>query len=116
MLDLKAELMETGIPFEPIGWVKAPAYPYGIFEDEVDIRGADLPSALRVLVHSVTISAYHNDYDQILSVRDKLAAWSEARALSCRLHVQYEDAEDHYTVRLTSTVIEKKGMIYNGSK
>lgn len=116
MLDLKAELSEISFPFEPIGWVKAPAYPYGIFEDVVDIRGTDLPSALKVIVHNVTISAYHKDYDQILSAQDKLAAWADARALSYRLRIQYIDDEDHYCVTLTSTITEKKGLIHNGSK
>lgn len=116
MLDLKTELGETGIPFEPIGWVKAPAYPYGIFDDVIEIRGADLPSAPKVIVHRVTVSAYHTDYDQILSVQNKLAAWADARALTYVLHIQYIDDEDHYSVTLTSTIIEKKGMIHNGSK
>lgn len=108
MLDLKVELNETNIPFEPIGWVKAPDYPYGTFEDVVDVRGADLPSAWRILTHEVSISAYHKDYDQILLVRDRLAAWADARALTYRLRVQYMDDEDHYAVVLTSTIIEKE--------
>lgn len=116
MLDLKTELSETGIPFEPIGWVKAPAYPYGIFDDVIDIRGSDLPSAPKVITHKVSISAYHNDYEQILSVQNKLIAWADARALTYVLHIQYIDDEDHYSVTLTSTITEKKGMIHNGSK
>lgn len=117
MLDLKTELTEIGIPSEPIGWVKAPAYPYGTFEDVVDIQGTDLPSAAKVLKHDVSISAYHRDYDQILLVRDKLRVWADARALTYRLRIQYMDDEDHYSVTLTSTIIEKeKGMINNGGK
>ena len=116
MLDLKTELRETGIPFEPIGWVKAPAYPYGIFEDVVDVRGTDLPSAVKVLTHSVSITAYHSDYNEILLVQRKLAAWADARALTYRLHLQYIDDEDHYSVTLTSTITEKERMIHNGSK
>ena len=116
MLDLKTELNATGIPFEPIGWIKAPAYPYGIFEDVVDVRGSDLPSAAKVMTHAVTISAYHHDYDQLLYARDKIAAWADAHALTYRLRIQYMDDEDHYSVTLTSTIIEKKGMIYNGGE
>ena len=116
MLDLKTELAEIGIPFEPIGWVKAPAYPYGIFEDVVDVRGTDLPSAWMVLTHSVSISVYHNDYNQILQVQRKLTEWAKARALICRMHIRYIDDEDHYSVTLTSTITEKERMIYNGGK
>ena len=108
MLDLKTELAEVAIPFEPIGWIKAPAYPYGIFEDTVDVRGTDLPSKWKVLTHSVSISAYHHDYDQILIVQKRLAAWANARALTYRLHIQYIDDEDHYSVTLTSTITEKE--------
>lgn len=117
MLDLKTELTAIGIPSEPIGWVKAPAYPYGIFEDVVDIRGTDLPSTVKILTHDVSISAYHKDYDQILSVQNKLEAWADARALTYRLRIQYVDDEDHYSVTLTSTITEKeKGMINNVGK
>ena len=116
MLDLKAELNSIGIPFEPIGWVKAPGYPYGTFDDETDIRGTDLSSSAKVVNHSVTISLYHNDYDQLLSARDKLAAWADSRALVYRLRIQYMDDEDHYGVTLTSTIVEKERMINNGSK
>lgn len=108
MLDLKTELAETAIPFEPIGWVKAPAYPYGIFEDKVDVRGTDLPSAWKILTHNVSISAYHHGYDEILLVQRKLAAWADARALKYSLHIQYIDDEDHYGVTLTSTITEKE--------
>lgn len=108
MLDLKVELKETDIPFEPIGWVKAPAYPYGIFEDVVDVRGTDISSPVMILTHTVSISAYHNDYDQILWVRRVLAAWANARALTYRLSIQYIDDEDHYSVTLTSTITEKE--------
>lgn len=114
MLDLKDELNLTGIPFEPIGWIKAPGYPYGTFEDVVDVRGADLPSSVKVFTHAVSISAYHKDYDQILLIRDDLSAWANARALDHRLRIQYIDDEDHYVVTLTSTIIEKKGLINDG--
>lgn len=116
MLDLKTELSEIDIPFEPIGWIKAPAYPYGIFEDVVDVRGTDLPSPWKVITHSVSISAYHNDYNQILLVQRELAAWADVRALTYRLHLRYIDDEDHYAVTLTSTITEKERMINNGSK
>lgn len=108
MLDLKTELAEIAIPFEPIGWIKAPAYPYGIFSDRVDVRGTDLPSKCKVLTHNVSISAYHNNYDQILSVQRKLMAWADARALTYVLHIEYIDDEDHYSVTLTSTITEKE--------
>jgi hypothetical protein len=108
MLDLKVELKETNIPFELIQWVKAPDYPYGTFDDVVDVRGADLPIMWRILTHAVSISAYHKDYDQILLVRDRLAAWADARALTYRLRIQYIDDEDHYAVVLTSTITEKE--------
>ena len=108
MLDLRVGLNEVNIPFGPIGWVKAPDYPYGTFEDVVDVRGADLPSMWRILTHAVSISAYHKDYDQILLVRDRLAAWADARALTYRLRIQYMDDEDHYAVVFTSTITEKE--------
>lgn len=115
MLDLKAELAELEIPFQPIGWVKAPAYPYGIFDDRVNVRGSDLPG-VKVITHNVTISAYHSDYNQILNVQRMLEAWGDARALEYALHITYIDDEDHHCVTLTSTIIEKGRMIHNGSK
>lgn len=108
MLDLKAELTGIGIPSEPIGWVKAPAYPYGIFEDVIDARTTDSQSPVWVLTHAVSISVYHKDYDQILFMQDKLKAWASVRALKCRLQIQYVDDEDHYRVTLTSTIVEKE--------
>ncbi len=111
MLDLKAELNELGIPFEPIGWIKAPAYPYGIFTDEMTVRGADLPSAAKVITHDVNIEVYHKEYDQLMTARDKLAAWADSRALTYRLRTLYMGDEDHYCVTLASTFTEKKGMI-----
>lgn len=108
MLDLKAELAETGIPFEPIGWIKAPAYPYGIFSDRVEVRGTDLQSKYKVLTHNVSISAYHKDYDQIFAVQKKLMTWANARALKYVLHIEYIDDEDHHSVTLTSTITEKE--------
>jgi trans-aconitate methyltransferase len=114
MLDLKTELNDIGIPFEPIGWVKAPEYPYGTFEDVVDVRGTDLPSSAKVLTHAVSISVYHNKYDQFLSAKQAIMAWADSHALTYRLRDQYIDDEDHYAVTLTSTIIEKKGMIIDG--
>ena len=111
MLDLKTELNAVGIPFEPIGWVKAPAYPYGIFTDEVSVRGTDLPSALKVITHNVNIEVYHHDYDQLIAARDKISAWADSRALDYRLRTLYIGDEDHYGVTLTATFNEKKGMI-----
>ena len=108
MLDLKTELAETGIPFEPIGWIKAPAYPYGIFDDMVDVRGTDLPSGVKMLTHNVSISAYHSDYNDILLVQRKLATWADARVPEYRLHLQHIDDEDHYSVTLTLTITEKE--------
>lgn len=116
MLDLKTELGEVGIPFEPIDyWVKAPAYPYGTFDDVVDIRGSDLPSAPKVITHKVSITVYHKSYDEILKVQNKLIAWADARALTYVLHIKYIDDEDHLGVTLTSTITEKERMIHNGS-
>jgi len=113
MLDLKTELNGCGIPFEPIGWVKAPAYPYGIFTDEMTIRGTDLPSAPKVITHNVSIEVYHNDYDQLLTARDTVAAWADSHAFNYRLRTLYISDEGHYCVTLTSTFTEKekKGMI-----
>ena len=111
MLDLKAELNALGIPFEPIGWIKAPAYPYGIFTDEANVRGTDLPSAPKMITHNVSIEVYHNNYDQLMIARDQVAAWADSRALTYRLRTLYMSDEDHYCVILTSTFTEKKGMI-----
>ena len=110
MLDLKTELNALGIPFEPIGWVKAPAYPYGTFDDVSDYRGADLPSRFAVITHNVTINAYHSDYSQLLSVGETLEAWARSRALNYRVRIQYIDDEGHYGMTLTTTITEKKGM------
>lgn len=111
MLDLKTELNGIGIPFEPIGWVKAPAYPYGIFTDEMTVRGADLPSAPKVITHNVSIEVYHNDYNQLLTARDDVAAWADSHAFDYRLRTLYIGDEGHYCVTLTITFNEKKGMI-----
>lgn len=110
MLDLRAELNALGIPFEPIGWVKAPAYPYGVFDDVSDYHGTDLPSRVAVIKHSVTVTAYHSDYDQILIAGEAIEGWARARGLDYRARVQYIDDEGHYSVTLTTTITEKKGM------
>ena len=110
MLDLRAELNETGIPFEPIGWVKAPAYPYGVFDDVLDYRSTDLPSRVAVIKHSVTITAYHSDYAQILIASEVIQEWARARGLEYRVRIQYIDDEGHYSATLTTIITEKKGM------
>jgi hypothetical protein len=61
-----------------------------------------------MVTHDMTINVYHHDYDQLLSARDKLAAWANARALTYRLRIAYMDDEDHYSVTLTSTITQKE--------
>lgn len=109
MLDLKTELNAQGIPFEPIGWIKAPVYPYGIFTDEMTIRGSDLPSACAVITHNVSIELYHKDYDQLLFSLNAIRGWARARALDLRVRFQYITDEEHYCVTLTTTITEKEG-------
>lgn len=113
MLDLKTELNALAIPFEELGWVKAPAYPYGIFTDEMSVRGADLPGAPRVITHNAIIEVYHADFDQLVKARDTLAAWADNHAFNYRLKTIYIVDENHFCVTLTTTFTEKekKGMI-----
>ena len=116
MLDLKTELNASGIPFEPLGWVKAPAYPYGIFTDEMTIRGSDLPSMCSVITHNVSIELYHNNYDQLLQALTSINQWARSRALDARVRCQYISDEDHYCATLTTTITEKERMIIDGGK
>ena len=111
-IDLKTELNGLGIPFELLGFTaKLPPYPYGIYVDDITVRGADESSRRRVIDHEVTIEVYHRTPDGLMTACEKVENWIEAFPLDYQRRILYIESEDHllasYTINFTT--IKKKG-------
>ena len=106
MLDLKEELETTGIKFKPLYWVKAPAYPYGIFDDVVLYRGDD--EKLRIVEHDTTLELYAEkiDYESEKKIED----WIDSKDFEFKKTRIWIDSEKHYSTIYEFSFTEKKGV------
>lgn len=98
VIDLQTELNALGIKFEPIGYVKAPAYPYGIYVDEIAVTQPDTSTGARISTHDVTIELYHADYNALNTNAKKVDGWINSIPLNYRKCTSYIIDEDHYCV------------------
>jgi len=110
-IDLKTELNALGMPFKLIGYeTKAPAYPYGIYLENIDVSGADDVGLYRIVEHDVTLELYHNTDDGLLAACAILEAWLDSLPLDYRREMTYIPEENHllasYTMKYTT---KKKG-------
>ena len=105
MVDLDKELNALSIPFKNLYWVKAPAYPYGIYDDVVLHRGSD--DKLSIVEHDTTIELYSGriDEDSELLIEE----WLNNRKYEFKKTRIWIDSEKHYSAIYEFSFIEKKG-------
>ena len=105
MLDLDKELNELSIPFKNLYWVKAPAYPYGIYDDVVLIRGND--EKLTIVEHDTTIELYSGRIDE--DSEGLIEVWLNNKNYEFKKTRVWIDSEKHYSTIYEFSFIEKKG-------
>lgn len=103
MLDLDNELNTTGIPFKNLYWVKAPSYPYGIFDDIVTARGDD--EHVRALVHDTTIELYSQKID--VDSEKKIEKWLINKNYGFKRTRYWVESEKHFQTIYEFSFIEK---------
>ena len=111
-INLKTELNALGIPFALIGYpTKAPAYPYGIYLENINVSGGDDVSRYRIVDHDVTIELYHKTDEGLFAACDVLETWLDGLPLDYRREMTYIPDDDHlvasYTLNYTTK--RKKG-------
>lgn len=107
-IDLHAELNALGIKFEPIGFVKAPAYPYGIYVDDAEIRQPDTDVGKRTVSHSVTIEVYHPDLDTLKTAAKVVDDWLNGYALNYTRRPRFVVDENHYCLTYSTQYTNKE--------
>jgi hypothetical protein len=105
MLDLDKELNALLIPFKNLYWVKAPAYPYGIYDDVVLIRGND--EKLTIVEHDTTIELYSGRLDE--KSEGLIETWLNNKNYEFKKTRIWIDSEKHYSTIYEFSFIEKKG-------
>lgn len=105
MLDLDKELNSTGIPFKNLYWVKSPAYPYGIYDDTLLIRGDD--ERLTIVEHTTTLELYAEKIDA--NAEDKIENWLNDKHFEFNKSRYWIDSEKHFQTIYEFEFIEKKG-------
>ena len=109
-IDLKTELNALGMPFKLIGYeTKAPAYPYGIYLENIAVSGADNDGAYRIITHDVTIELYHNTDNGLWAACAILEAWLDSLSLDYRREMTYIPEENHLLASYTMNYTTKKG-------
>ena len=111
-IDLKTELNALGIPFKLIGYeTKAPAYPYGIYLENIAVSGSDDASRYRTVTHDVTIELYHKTDEGLFSACEILEAWLDSLPLDYRREMTYIPEDDHLLASYTLNYMtqRKKG-------
>ena len=107
-IDLKTELNALGISFGEIGYIKAPAYPYGIFLDDETVETPDDAPAPRIVTHSVTIELYHTSLSDLKTAGKKIEAWIEGYQLGYRKNTRYVREEEHYLTTYAFAYVTKR--------
>ena len=105
MVDLDIELKTTGIPFKNLYWQKAPAYPYGIYDDVTLHRGDD--EKLRVVEHNTSLELYSEKIDA--NAEKKIEEWLEGKGFEFEKNRYWIESEKHFQTVYDFEFIEKKG-------
>lgn len=103
MLDLDNELNTTGIPFKNIYWVKAPSYPYGIFDDVTLFRGDD--ERLRIAEHETRLELYAEKVD--INSEKKIEEWLKNKNFGFKRTRYWVESEKHFQTVYEFSFIEK---------
>ena len=107
-IDLQTELNALDNPFELLGYVKAPPYPYGVYTDDIDVRVSDEVPAYTTTSHDVIIEIYHSDPTQLKSAADLIQGWLKSKPLSYKMTMRYTPSEDHYFATFTFSYTTKR--------
>lgn len=107
-IDLKTELNALGITFGEIGFIKAPAYPYGIFLDDEAVNTPDDAPTPRIITHAVTIELYHSSLPTLRTAGKKIEAWIEGYQLDYQKNTRYVREEEHYLTTYTFGYVTKR--------
>lgn len=100
-LNLYDELNALGIKFEPIGFVKAPSYPYGTYIDDADVHQPDDNIGKRTIVHRITIEVYDCALKDLEAVSKRVDQWLNGYALDYTKRPRLIVDEDHYCMTYT---------------
>lgn len=113
-INLKAELNALGIPFILIGYpTKAPAYPYGIFTEDITVTGDDTGTK-RIVNHEIVIEVYHKDSDDLLHACATVEAWLDLNALDYVRKIVYVIDEQHFLATYELNYTSKRKGVLNG--
>ena len=107
-IDLHTELNALGMRWEPIGFVKAPAYPYGVYVDDASVDPADTPDGPAVIAHEVTLELYAEDMDALTAAAPAVDAWLRGLPVHYRREPRYVVDEGHYGMIYTFTYRAKE--------
>lgn len=106
MLDIKEWLNTTGIAFENTVWKNPPAYPYGVFLDESNARGAD--EKLFIKEHELNIEIYSDTEKGIaLAERSIDSILCESGVSYTCLGREWDDQEKHFQSSYHFSLTEK---------
>ena len=107
-INLKEELNALGMPFALIGYeTKAPAYPYGIYLETIDVSGDDCETR-RVVDHDVTIELYHKTDEGLFAACEILETWLDGLPLDYHREMTYIPDENHLVASYTMQYTTKK--------
>lgn len=108
-INLNMELNTLGMPFKLIGFeTKAPAYPYGIYLENINVSGGDDDSSHRIVDHDVTIELYHKTDEGLFTACNVLEAWLDSLPLDYRREMTYIPEEDHLLASYTMNYMTKR--------
>ena len=97
-INLHDELNALGIKFEPIGFVKAPAYPYGIYVDDAEVHQPDTNIGIRTIMHRITIELYDGELKDLESRSTVIDGWLNGLALDYTKRPRFIVDENHYAM------------------
>lgn len=108
-IDLKKELNALGMPFALIGYeTKAPAYPYGIYLETIDVHGGNDEMEKRIVNHAVTIELYHKTDEGLFAACEILETWLDSLPLDYHREMTYIPEDDHLLASYTTNYTTKK--------
>lgn len=108
-INLNAELNALGMPFKLIGYeTKAPAYPYGIYLENIDVSEGGEGGYNRLVRHDVTIEVYHKTDEGLFAACEILETWLDSLPLDYRREMTYIPEEDHLLASYTMKYATKR--------
>lgn len=105
-MDIKEWLDSSEIQFSETKWKKPPAYPYGVFEDSISVRGSDY--LLCVKEHDVTIEIYADSKKSLIEAKAKIETLFYAMPVEFNtLGTNWIESERHWQTTYEISFSEK---------